>query len=58
MADDATVMVVEKVGCLVLQGANCRGEQICNGISVGKGDWELILDADSVREKGWSVEID
>ena len=57
-SDDATVMMAEKVGCLVVTGAEGRGGQICNGILFAKGDWVLILHADSVLEAGWSVELD
>ncbi len=57
-SDDATVIMAEKVGCMVVTGAEGRGEQICNGILVAKGDWLLILHADSVLEAGWSIELD
>lgn len=57
-SDDTTVMMAEEVGCFVVMGPEGRGGQICNGISFAKGDWLLILNADSVLEVGWSCDID
>ena len=51
---DATVDMAEKVGCHVEHCAKGRGGQIRQGISVAKGDWVLILHADSVLGSGWS----
>lgn len=56
-SDDAAVIVAERIGCLVAKSAKGRRVQICNGISLAKGDWLLILNADSVLEAGLSAEL-
>ncbi|MEL7345222.1 MAG: TIGR04283 family arsenosugar biosynthesis glycosyltransferase [Pseudomonadota bacterium] len=50
---DATCSIAEDAGAVVVTGAPGRGGQIGRGVGVSKGDWVLILHADTVLEATW-----
>ena len=50
---DGTVEMAEEVGAVVIHGAPGRGGQIARGVAASKGDWILILHADTQLGEGW-----
>lgn len=51
---DNTLKMAEAVGADTVTGPPSRGGQIGRGVAAAKGDWLLILHADSVLPKGWT----
>ena len=51
---DATAQIAEEVGAHLLRGAPSRGGQIRRGAAAARGEWLLILHADTVLPQGWS----
>jgi hypothetical protein len=45
--------MAEEVGALVIPGTPGRGSQIARGVAGSKGDWILILHADTQLGEGW-----
>jgi rSAM/selenodomain-associated transferase 2 len=50
---DETVTVAKAWGAEVVQGSASRGAQLARGCLTAKGDWYLILHADTRLEEGW-----
>ena len=50
---DGTVALAEEVGARVIPGPPGRGTQIARGVAGSKGDWILILHADTQLGEGW-----
>ncbi len=53
-SDDATLAIAEAAGAETLQGPASRGGQLRRGCATAKGDWLLILHADTVLAPGWA----
>lgn len=56
-SQDATQRVAESAGARLVQGAASRGGQLRRGCAVARGDWLLVLHADTQLEPGWSVVV-
>ena len=54
---DKTKLIADEVGAFVVEGSRSRGLQISKGIDKSKGDWILILHADTSLSSGWSVKL-
>ncbi|MEP5029036.1 MAG: TIGR04283 family arsenosugar biosynthesis glycosyltransferase, partial [Marinomonas sp.] len=50
---DATCAVAQAWGATVLEGPASRGGQLRRGVAAAKGDWLLVLHADTVLRAGW-----
>lgn len=53
-SEDGTCTLAEEAGAHLLQGAASRGAQLRRGCGTAKGEWLLVLHADTVLDKGWS----
>ncbi|MDW3222494.1 MAG: TIGR04283 family arsenosugar biosynthesis glycosyltransferase [Paracoccaceae bacterium] len=51
---DATVAIAKAWGADVVTGAPSRGGQLARGCAQAKGDWLLILHADTELQSGWA----
>ncbi len=51
---DQTLLIAEEAGAEIITGPASRGGQLRRGCTAAKGDWLLILHADTVLEDGWS----
>ena len=56
-SSDATLNVAESIGAEVVTGAPSRGGQIRRGCGAAKGDWLLILHADTQLAPGWTTPV-
>ena len=54
---DKTKLIANEVGAIVVEGPCGRGMQINKGIDKSKGDWILILHADTSLSLDWSVKL-
>lgn len=53
-SEDMTCTLAEEAGARLLQGTASRGAQLRRGCGTAKGEWLLVLHADTFLEKGWS----
>ncbi len=51
---DGTVEVAERLGARVVMAARGRGGQLVAGVAAARGEWLLLLHADTRLEEGWS----
>ena len=54
---DKTKLIASEVGAIFVKASCGRGLQINTGIDKSKGDWILILHADTILSSGWSVKL-
>ncbi|WP_170346483.1 TIGR04283 family arsenosugar biosynthesis glycosyltransferase [Ruegeria atlantica] len=54
---DHTLDIAEEAGAKVVTGPPSRGGQLRRGCAQAKGDWLLILHADTVLQQGWSETV-
>ena len=54
---DETKSIANEVGAYFIEGSCSRGLQISKGIDNSKGDWILILHADTTLSLGWSTKL-
>lgn len=54
---DETVALVKEAGALVVHENPSRGGQLRAGCAVARGQWLLVLHADSVLDSGWSEAV-
>ena len=54
---DKTKLIASEVGAIFVKVSCGRGLQINKGIDKSKGDWILILHADTILSSGWSVKL-
>lgn len=52
-SEDATEQIAEAAGAVFVVGAASRGGQLRRGVRVARGEWLLVLHADSVLPPGW-----
>ena len=53
-SSDETLVVANEAGATVMTGPRSRGGQLRRGCEVAKGDWVLVLHADTQLSQGWS----
>jgi len=51
---DATLAMGEDSGAIIVTGVPSRGGQLRRGATASKGDWLLIVHADSLLPEGWA----
>lgn len=51
---DETKAIADAWGGIVIEGAPGRGGQLARGVAASRGDWVLLLHADTRLEPGWS----
>ena len=54
---DETVKIAEEAGATVVRSAPSRGGQLRAGVEASKGDWVLVLHADTQLAEGWSYVV-
>lgn len=52
-SSDGTQQVAEAMGARVLSGPPGRGRQLAMGVAASRGDWLLLLHADTALGDGW-----
>lgn len=56
-SSDATCEIADETGADIVSGAPSRGGQLRRGADVARGQWLLVLHADTVLDPGWSQTI-
>ena len=54
---DKTKSIAHEVGAVLIEGSSGRGLQISRGVDKSRGDWILILHADTSLSLDWSVKF-
>ena len=54
---DKTKSIAHEVGAVLIEGSCGRGLQISKGVDKSRGDWILILHADTILSLDWSVNL-
>lgn len=54
---DGTRAIAEAAGATWIEGAAGRGGQIARGVAAARGDWLLVLHADTVLVEGWAEAV-
>lgn len=54
---DATLKIADEAGAEIVTGAPSRGGQLRRGCAQAKGEWLLVLHADTVLAPGWSEAV-
>ena len=54
---DLTPEIAEETGAELVDGPASRGGQLRRGCALARGDWVLILHADTVLEPGWTKPV-
>ena len=52
---DGTAEVAARLGALVVSAPRGRGRQLAAGVAAARGDWLLLLHADTVLSPGWAA---
>lgn len=53
-SNDATCRMVEEAGAVLVQGPPSRGGQLRRGCAAARGEWLLVLHADTELAPGWA----
>ncbi|WP_109313929.1 TIGR04283 family arsenosugar biosynthesis glycosyltransferase [Ruegeria sp. AU67] len=53
-SNDQTLKIANEAGAEIVTGPPSRGGQLARGCAAAKGDWLLVLHADTVLQAGWS----
>jgi len=56
-SQDATQRIAESAGAQLIHGPASRGGQLQRGCTAARGDWLLVLHADTQLEPGWSAVV-
>lgn len=54
---DETLTIAEEAGANIVKGPASRGGQLRRGCRIAKGQWLLVLHADTVLSDGWSAVV-
>ena len=54
---DQTLEIADEVGAEIMSGSASRGGQLRRGCAEAKGEWLLILHADTVLQDGWTKPV-
>ncbi|MBV1897055.1 MAG: TIGR04283 family arsenosugar biosynthesis glycosyltransferase [Rhodobacteraceae bacterium] len=54
---DATLPIAESAGATIVAGPASRGGQLRHGVKAAKGNWLLVLHADTVLGAGWAQQV-
>lgn len=54
---DATLPIAESAGATIVAGPASRGGQLRRGVKAAKGNWLLVLHADTVLGAGWAQQV-
>ncbi|WP_170426518.1 TIGR04283 family arsenosugar biosynthesis glycosyltransferase [Ruegeria arenilitoris] len=54
---DQTVEIADEAGAEIVTGPPSRGGQLAQGCAAAKGEWLLVLHADTVLQEGWSKSV-
>jgi rSAM/selenodomain-associated transferase 2 len=54
---DSTLDIADEAGAEIVRGPASRGGQLRRGCDVARGDWFLVLHADTVLEPGWAAVV-
>lgn len=56
-SDDATLQLAEEAGAKLVSGAASRGGQLRRGCAAARGEWLLVLHADTHVAPGWAAVV-
>lgn len=56
-SNDATMQLAEAAGAKIVTGPASRGGQLQRGCAAARGDWILVLHADTVLSRGWAAVV-
>ena len=56
-SNDATLAIAEAWGAQIIVGAASRGGQLRRGVAASRGEWIMVLHADSILQDGWAGEV-
>lgn len=56
-SSDATMQLAEEAGAVLITGPASRGGQLRRGCAAAKGNWLLVLHADTLLEPGWAEAV-
>lgn len=56
-SDDATLQLAEEAGAKLVSGAASRGGQLRRGCAAARGEWLLVLHADTHLAPGWAAAV-
>lgn len=56
-SSDATLAIADDAGARIIRTQAGRGRQLAEGCKAAKGDWLLVLHADTVLEEGWEKAV-
>jgi len=57
-SSDATCLIADEAGAVLLNGPASRGGQLRRGAAAARGTWLLVLHADTALEPGWAEAVD
>ena len=55
---DATAPIAAELGAVIVEGPPGRGGQLARGVAAARGDWLLLLHADTDLAPGWVTEAE
>ena len=56
-SQDATSTIAVAWGAAIVEGTASRGGQLRRGVAASRGEWVLVLHADTILQDGWSCEV-
>ena len=54
---DATLAIADEAGAVLVRGPASRGGQLRRGCAEAKGQWLLVVHADTVLDPGWAQKV-